>query len=160
MESVAGFVTAVSLAMIIAGIFSMLTPRSSTKKVFNMALCVFLLLTVLIPMSSGLDIEFDIPEVKTEEEAENAQRISETLMAQLEQTASLRIKEQAEEVLFAEEIYPAKIRIIMDRTVDGRIQISQVEILVHEKDSHKTSRIESLIEQNLGIAAYAYPIAE
>lgn len=156
MSSIAGIVTAVSLALILSGIFTMLAPKSSTKKAFNTVLCMFLLLMILTPFISGAELDFSLEEESASAGIDHVEHLNETLMQQLEQSASGQVEEQVKALLAGLEISSAKIRIIMDRNEDGRIQISQIDIFLDKEDLHLQDSVKKLVENHLGIPTNVY----
>jgi len=154
MNEIKSWLFSVCAAAIAAGVFKMLIPEGSNRRLLQMLTGVFMLSVIVTPLLGG--VKPDLPPTVLQEKDEGLSSLEETIRDRLLDTAEAAVKHKISAILLDQGIKNAKIIIKMDTGADKRISIKQIHIYIDQEDAAKTQSVNDGIKQEFNMNAEFY----
>ena len=152
MNEIKSWLFSVCVAAIAAGVFKMLMPEGSNRRLLQMLTGVFMLSVIVTPLLGGVKV--DLPPAVMQDDLE------ETIRDRLLDTAEAAVKHKISTILLEQGIKNAKIIIKMDTGADKRISIKQIHIYIYQEDAAKSQSVNDVIKQEFNMNAEFYITGE
>jgi len=144
------FVLSVCFAAVAISVIDMLMPSGKMKGVMKTVTGAFFLLTVLMPVTSGISIGTE--DVYIEKSSyEQIDSLYSAVMDRLETGTREHIEAEIAKIATELGITQIKIEINMDRTQDRRISINKADIYIGKEELEKAGLLEEKVRKELGI---------
>ncbi len=133
-------VLAICFCAIAVGVIEMLIPKNKYKAQMRLITGTVLMLSLLTPFISGIDLDLQPAQGKAVLDSEI-----------LEKSAAASAKEQIRVILYDHDITYAKIVINTDTNADNRIVINEAQLFLNKGDIDRAVFAAKEIEEQLGI---------
>ena len=143
----------ISLSAVICVLVELIMPPGKMEKMIKMILNIFIL-SISITSFKGLskNFKFNINNIKDDTVIKKSQTLLKDVNNQLEETVKDNIKSIIYKSLKSENIYPQKIKIIMDINEDKSISITKSQIYVKQSQYYELKdKIKNYIQDNFKI---------
>ena len=150
MDSIRSAAVSLCIALVAAGIFSMLTPSGSWNRFARFGVQLFLLLSLASPFFSG-ELNWTMETGELLEEADSARtEMSALAEEQLLENFSENLEQSARDVLENAGFSPLEIEAWVHSADEQRIDISELNITLPEEEKSRGDQASQLIAEAFG----------
>ena len=152
MKEISSWAVIICMAAAAATVLNMMTPSGNMNKIFKYVLGVFLISSIIIPISQISPGDFSLDTDFLSSDIENTDFTADIKNEYMANTLVSLVESELENI----GVKPLKTEILMDNLSDSGISINKVAVTIRENDKYNALKISDTLKKNLGLSADIY----
>lgn len=149
MQTIRSIAVSVCVAMAATGILSMLMPGKSMEKTVKIAVGLFFLSSIILPLTTG-DFSLELDWLLEDQQTIDNQ-LDQTVQQHMEALTTYNLEQTVRELLEKNEISVQKVEVSINIEQTSSITITRLDIVLPEQEQKKQREVSELVKQTFGI---------